>query len=301
VRALVLSALGLAVSACNPDAKTGLGDPCSLDSPCGEGICNLSGAGEPVCIDANGDVDGDGLANKSDFCNQQPGGAFDEDGDGLGDDCDPCPIAPPPTTAEADGDGVDGPCDPDPTVPGNKITLFEGFNSTLPAAWRKEGGTWEARGGEAIFTAADPNAIAILTALLPISSRHLAVQTSYRVDRVDTVATQNLAGVVSIDRRPAGVTTVSCSGSRIGGMDSLDVDSGIANSTKPFTNLFDTAGLYRLAQLIENANGACAMRAPTQDGAVSASTSGEIPTEAGLSARAVSARFQYLLFVQRPN
>jgi hypothetical protein len=300
VRALVFSALGLAVAACSPDA-TGIGDPCNLESPCGEGICNLSGAGAPVCIDENGDIDGDGLPNKSDFCNQQAGGAFDEDGDGLGDECDPCPISPPPKIAETDGDGVDSPCDPDPTLPGNKITLFEGFNSTLPAAWRKEGGTWEARGGEAVFTSTDPNAIAILTATLPISSRHLAVQTSYRVDRVDTAATQNLAGVVSIDRRPAGVTTVSCSGSRIGGMDSLDVDSGIANATKPFTSLFDPAGLYRLAQLIENATGACAMSAPMQDGAVSAATSGELPTEAGLAARAVNARFQYLLFVQRPN
>lgn len=298
--ALGLGALCLAAPGCSPSNGPSLGDECSLDQPCKEGVCNLSGGGgDPVCIEAEGDVDGDGLLNKADFCNQKAGGAFDEDGDGLGDDCDPCPIARPPAQAETDGDGVDTPCDPDPTMAGNKITLFEGFNGTIPATWRNEG-AWQVRGGEAVFTAADPNTVAILTVPLATSSRHLAIQTSYRVNRVDATASQNLAGVVSIDRRPAGVTTVACSGSRIGTMDSLDVTTGVGNATKSFANLFDAAGLYKIAQLIDNATGSCAMSAGSQEGAVTSTTSGEIPTEAGLSARAVDVRFQYLLFVQRP-
>ncbi len=290
-------ALGLAVSACNPVVD----GPCSLDDPCDSGICNLSGPGEPVCIELDGDLDGDGLLNRGDFCNQQPGGAFDEDGDGLGDDCDACPIARPPARPDGDADLVDSPCDPDPTLDGNRITVFEGFNAALPADWRKEGGTWEARGGQAVFTATDPSAVAILTVPLPLSSRHLAVQASYRVSRVDPAASQVHAGLTSIDRRPAGTTEVTCRGSRVGGMDSLVVNSNIDGMAKAFTNLFDPAGLYRIAQLIDNASGACAMRANTQEGGVQATTPGETPTEAGLSARAADVQFQYLLIVQRPN
>jgi hypothetical protein len=300
VRALALTVLGLSVSACDPVVD--IGAPCSLDDPCGEGVCNLSGPGEPVCVESDGDLDGDGLPNKSDFCNQRPGGQFDEDGDALGDDCDPCPIARPSARADTDTDGVDSPCDPDPTLDGNRISLFEAFNNGLPASWRKEGGgTWDARGGEAIFTATDPTMTAILTVPVPLSSRHMAVQASYRIDRVDGAATTNLAGVISIDRRPAGITPVSCSGTRAGGMDSLIVDSTAGTAAKPLANLFDPGGLYRIAQLIDNATGACAMTANTQTGAVSAATTGEAPTEAGLTARAVDAKFQYLLIVQRPN
>ena len=43
------------------------------------------------------------------------------------------------------------------------------------------------------------------------------------------------------------------------------------------------------------------MIASMQEGAVSTNTEGETPTEAGLTARAIDARFQYLMIVQRPN
>ena len=288
------------MSACTSSNGPNLGDTCSLDEPCGQGVCNLSGgAADPVCIESDGDIDGDGLLNKADFCNGKPGGMFDEDGDSLGDECDPCPIARPPAQAETDGDGVDTPCDPDSTTPGNKIILFEGFNGALPTSWVKQG-TWEARGGEAIFTTTDPTTAATLTVPLQSSSRHLAVQASYRINRVDAAASQNFAGVVSDTRLQIGTYPVACNGSRTGGMDSLDVITNVANGTKPFTNLFDTAGLYRMAQLVDNANGACALSTGAEQGAVTATTSGEIPTHAGLTARAVDARFQYLLLVQRP-
>ena len=294
VRAIVLCGL-VGLSACS----TSIGGPCSLDDPCDEGVCNLSGAGEPVCIESDGDLDGDGLPNKRDFCNQEPGGAFDEDGDGLGDQCDRCPIARPPATPDADGDEVDSPCDPDPVLPGDKIAVFEGFNDALPATWRKEG-TWETRGGEAVFTSIDPNMVQSLTTTLPLAARHLAVLGSYRVDRLDPAASQNFAGVTVADRRPAGTSIASCGGSRIGGMDTLLFTSDAGSSTKPFTTLFDPAGLYRVAQRIDNAQGGCAMISDAQSGAVQQMTAGELFAEAGLAARALDVRFQYLLVVQRP-
>ncbi len=298
VRAILLFALGIAASACGSD----IGKPCSLDDPCEDGICNLSGPGEPVCVELDGDLDSDGLPNRSDFCNVAPGGELDEDADGLADDCgDRCPIAR-SSGRDTDNDEVDHPCDPDPTVDGNRITVFEGFNSgALPAGWRAEGGTWEVRGGAAVFTATDPNATAVLTAPLPLSSRHIAVQAAYRIDRLTMAANQHLAGVTSIARLVVNPTTISCSGSRTGGMDALVVTSDSGAGAKPFANLFDPAALYRIAQLIDNATGSCAMDAVTQEGAVTATTPTDAPTEAGLSARAIEGRFPYLLIVQRPN
>ena len=74
-----------------------LGGPCSVAHACGDGaICDLTDPDGPTCIDAAGDVDGDGIPNGNDFCEHAPGGAHDEDTDGIGDDCDPCPIAKPP-------------------------------------------------------------------------------------------------------------------------------------------------------------------------------------------------------------
>jgi hypothetical protein len=298
VRALAIAVLGLAVSACT----SSIGNSCSLDDPCDDGVCNLSGPGAAVCVDADGDVDGDGLPNKRDFCNQQAGGEFDEDGDGLGDACDPCPIARPPASPDRDGDAVDSPCDPDPTVAGDEIKVFEGFNGALPASWRKEGGAWEVRGGEAIFTAADPTTEAILTAPLSVSSRHLALIASYRVDRLDQAATENFAGVTSITRLPLGMSSVTCTSSHMAGADTLNAESTAAGvSSAPFPNLFDPAGLYRIAARIDNAMGGCAIVANALQGATTTTAPTEAPTEAGLTARALTARFQYLLVVQRPN
>src|SRR5438105_2394132 len=71
-----------------------LGAPCSQTHPCGDDeVCDLTDPNGPICIDANGDLDGDGIPNRLDHCNHMPGGEFDEDQDGLGDECDPCPIA----------------------------------------------------------------------------------------------------------------------------------------------------------------------------------------------------------------
>ena len=74
-----------------------LGDTCELRRPraASGGVCDYTAA-VPICIDANADTDGDGIPNALDHCPDGPGGMYDEDGDGIGDECDKCPIAKPP-------------------------------------------------------------------------------------------------------------------------------------------------------------------------------------------------------------
>lgn len=291
---------------CGASLGPGLGEPCTLDSGCGEGVCNLSGT-DAVCIEADGDIDGDGLANDRDFCNQQMGGAFDEDVDGLGDDCDRCPIARPPASPDADGDDVDRPCDPDPTAAGDKIAVFEGFNGPLPAGWRKLGaGSWDVVGGEVRYSGDDLSSPLTpqLTAQLPLLSDHVAVLTAYRVDQIDLASTEHLAGVTLNDNRPSpvGVGPVStCSGRRLGTTDTLFLDTDTNTAITPFTNLFDPAGLYRLANRIDGSSAACALEAGAEQFGVNAATGGQSATEVGMFARAANVRFQYILVVQRPN
>lgn len=291
------AALLFLVGACGAES---VGGPCSLEDPdCGSGVCNLSTAdGKGVCIDAGGDVDGDGIQNDKDFCNMGPGGAYDEDGDYVGDDCDRCPIARPLGTPDSDTDMVDAPCDPDSSVNGDRIVLFEGFNAGMPTGW-KTLGTWEFKGGEVIGTPPDTTMTASLVGPLPLSTTKLAVLGSYRIDRVDTTAPSSYVGVTAIDRRPAGVSAVSCGGQRAGGADSLLLDTDTGAAPKPFTNLFDTASRYRIAEKLEGTSAACSMIADNEQGAVSQNTGGNAPSEGGVFTKGAVARFQYVLVVQR--
>src|SRR5690242_14944580 len=131
-----------------------LGGPCSVAHACGDGaICDLTDPDGPTCIDAAGDVDGDGIPNGNDFCEHAPGGAHDEDADGIGDDCDPCPIAKPPASPDPDGDAVDSPCDPDPHTAGDTILLFDGFADGLGSNWTPTTpASWTAVGGELVVS-----------------------------------------------------------------------------------------------------------------------------------------------------
>ncbi len=291
------AALVLLLGACGAESA---GGPCSLEDPdCGSGVCNLTTSdGNGVCIDSDGDVDGDGLQNSKVFCIQGPGGAFDEDGDLIGDDCDRCPIAPPLGTKDSDTDEVDAPCDPDSAVNGDRVVLFEGFNAGLPANWKSVGG-WEFRGGEVIGTPADGAQLATLTGPLPLVTTKMAVLGSYRVDRVDTTSTSSYVGVTAIDRRPAGVSAISCGGARAGGTDSLLLDTDAGATPKAFANLFDTASRYRVAQKLEGIMAACSMIADNEQGAVAQNTGGNAPSEGGVFTRGATARFQYVLVVQR--
>ncbi len=283
------------LAACGGDGK--VGGTCDGPADCDGNVCDLTDPSGGTCIDKDGDLDNDGIPNTKDFCNHQQGGDFDEDRDGIGDVCDRCPTAPPPESPDADGDEVDSPCDPDPDVGGDRVVVFEGFNAGLPASWKATAG-WQFVGGSAIATAG-PTATESLTTPLPLISQHIAILGQYRIDTVDTQATQSFAGVIGSDKRPAGNTSVQCTGSRSGATDQLVLDTSTNSAAKVFANLFDSASLYRVVIQLDLAQAACAMVADAELGAVQAMTPGEAMTEAGVVARGAIARFDYLLVVQR--
>lgn len=287
--------IALLLSGCGAN----VGGPCSATDPCDDGqVCDFTAEAGPECVDADGDGDKDGLPNSKDFCQHQAGGAYDEDLDGIGDDCDRCPIAPPPAAPDPDGDEVDSPCDPDTSQPGDRIVVFDGFNGgALPANW-KSMGTWTFQGGEAKLVPAQPNDVATLTAPLALVSTKIAILAKYRVDSVTPGATESSAAVIGVDRRPAGVTTISCGGSRIG-TDRLALDTGVSGAIDNMDSLFDPANEYRVALKLEGPSAQCALIAARETGAAQANTNGEAMSEAGLSARGATVRFNYLLAVQR--
>lgn len=276
------------------------GDPCSATERCSAGqICDMTDPGGPACLDGSGDLDGDGIPNDKDFCEHMAGGAFDEDGDGIGDECDPCPIAKPPATPETDGDGVDSPCDPNPTMPGDKIVLFNGFNAPLPATWTASA-AWQIRGGEAIMTPTDVTATEELSSPLGGAlSSHTVIFTAYRIDGVATGATDADAAVIGINRLPMGNATAECGGARAGSSDFLRLQTDAGSDSKAFMNLFDPAGLYRVVEQLDGTTANCALVANNDAGAVQTMISGNPMTEAGVFARGATARFAYILVVQR--
>ena len=277
----------------------GTGGPCSSTDLCDDGaVCDFTASAGPICVDGDGDEDGDGLPNSKDFCQHQIGGAFDEDLDGFGDDCDRCPIAPPAATPDTDGDEVDAPCDPDSSQPGDRIVVFDGFNGgALPANWKATAG-WTFQGGEAKVTPATPTEVATLTAPLSLVSTKTAILAKYRVDGVTAGATESAASVIGVDRRPAGATTIICGGSRVG-TDRLVLDTGVSGAIDNMDALFDPASEYRVALKLEGAMAQCALIASRDTGAAQAMSNGEAMSEAGVSARGATIRFSYLLAVQR--
>src|SRR5689334_12121302 len=236
----------LAVAACG---GTQPGDPCSQKAPCDNGqVCDMTAPGGPECLDAGGDLDGDGIPNDKDFCEHLAGGAFDEDGDGIGDECDACPIAPPPARPDPDGDAVDSPCDPDPRTAGDKIVLFNGFNAALPASWTATA-AWKVQGGEAIMTPVTIDTVEALSAPLTQQSSHTVIFASYRIDRVAGATAD--AGVAGVDRLPLGTTAMTCGATRSGSIDQLRVATNASSNTRLAMNLFDPAGLYQLTEQLE--------------------------------------------------
>jgi hypothetical protein len=298
----ILSALWAGVTACGATTTTThIGGPCDSSNKCADGqICDRTNPGGQICIDANGDNDGDGIPNGKDFCEHMMGGANDEDGDGIGDECDACPIAPPPSRPDSDGDAVDSPCDPDTRTPGDKILLFNGFNAGVANA----GADWKFQNGEAIVTPSGPGVEEELKLPLATATNHISIYAAYRIDGVAGAATQADAAVASATQGlPMGTSRVQCGGSRSSGSDAIllksDSDGTSNQSTKPVTNVFNSAIGYRLEQQLDGANATCALAGDSEanSGAIQLTTDGNTPNQISLYARGATVRFSYILAV----
>jgi len=299
----MLSALCATLAACGTSntPTTRIGGPCDASNKCDDGqICDRTAPGGQVCVDAAGDMDGDGIPNGKDFCEHMAGGANDEDGDGIGDDCDSCPIAAPTGQTESDGDAVTSPCDPDTRTPGDRIILFNGFNAAVAGA----GANWKFQNGEAVVTPTDPTTVEQLVIPVVATSPHLAVFAAYQIDSAATVATTADAGVGSKTVLPLGTTLIQCGGSRAAGTDQVllfqaDTSGGTTQSTKPITTAFDTAATYRVVEQIDGATTNCAVAGAgmANSDAAQLSTDGSTPTNVVLYARGTTVRFSYILVV----
>ena len=298
----------LALPACG--AQTGgptLGGPCDADSPCNSGeVCDFTAQDGPICITGEGDLDGDGIPNAMDFCEHAMGGASDEDRDGIGDDCDHCPIAAPRATADPDGDNVDSPCDPDPHEAGDEILLFESFSeSALDTRWKATTPTvWKVQGGEVIATATAAGPQDYLTTLV-VGKSNISIEASYRVDRVDTGAspTQHIVALYMSDPRPAGVANMSCGVTMAeGGPGELVLVETNQNAMNQLAKAaaFDSASLYRAGGYVSGNSAACSVLGNnTPLGTVQATITPDQLSSISLTAKAVTARFQYVLVVGR--
>jgi hypothetical protein len=174
VRTAVAAVAIVAIGACYT-ATPPAGAPCDDTNPCPTGQSCVAGrcAGQRPMTDApegDGtmldmgmptptDLDGDGIPNTSDNCpNYANANQGNEDGDPLGDPCDPCPIDPASPPVDPDNDMVSDSCDPRPTMPGDMITLFEGFHAGVPATWQVIG-TSAPAGDDVTLSSADRGAL----------------------------------------------------------------------------------------------------------------------------------------------
>jgi hypothetical protein len=302
--AAISSTLWLTLAACTSGPATHAGGPCLANRTCADGqVCDQTDPGGPVCLDENGDIDGDGIPNGKDFCEHLAGGDHDEDLDGIGDECDACPIAKPPGQAEPDMDGVDSPCDPDPRTPGDKIILFNGFNAPVAGA----SAAWKFQGGEAIVTPTAADSVEELTIPLARATNHMAILAGYRVDGITPGAIAADVAVISKTLLPLGKSQIQCGASRAGSADSILVQTSMNDSLTGEAamsvtgNAFNSASQYRVVEQINGATTNCALAGDTKDnsGAIMLASDGSAPTQAILHVRGATVRFAYILVVAR--
>jgi hypothetical protein len=302
---IVVTLLGsLALASCSASVDD-VGGTCSATDPCGDSsVCDFTAEGGPVCISKSGDIDNDGLANDQDFCHHQMGGAYDEDGDGIGDDCDRCPIAAPRPDPDSDNDMVDAPCDPEPSMDGNEILLFDGFQggainarweATTPSAWRSPG-------GEMIADLSTVGTQEYMATTI-VGKNTMAMEVSFRVDKVEASATRHLVGIYAHDPRPAGVAQAACYVTKADPMPTNElvvVETNAGSMNMPSSNLFDSANLYRAGLRVAGTAAGCSVLTNGNPlGIVQAAITPDQLTEIALTAHAASVRYQYIIIVGR--
>jgi hypothetical protein len=299
MRALLVG-VTLAALGCGSDSGADDG-PCSLTDPCSDGaVCDMTDPAGPICIPADGDLDGDGLTNDHDFCNHQEGGQYDEDQDGIGDDCDRCPIAAPRSAPDSDNDGVDAPCDPEPGADGDSILLFDGFNSLDPKWTPSTDGLWSVIGGEMIADLSTDGDQQYLKMGI-VGMNALALEASFRVDALETSNVRHLVGVTAVDPRPAGVSQVACYVTTADvdpGTELVVVETNMGMMSQAGTDAFESANLDRAGTYVSGTKAGCSVLTNgTPLGAVQANITPDQLSQIALTAQAVTVRYQYVIAV----
>ncbi len=305
--ATALALIPVLAAGCSDDSSGGAGgdvsDACSLTAPCNaSAVCDYHADGGPACISKDGDLDGDGLTNDRDYCHHQMGGQYDEDSDGMGDDCDRCPISRPRDTPDSDADMLDAPCDPNPSSDGDMLLLFDGFQTLDPRWTGTTPSAWEIRGGELLVSLSSiPTQEFFKTSV--VGKNSIAVEASFRVDKVESSASRHVVGVTASDPRPAGVASMACYVTRASvgpGGDLVVVETNQSAMNQPTADAFNGANLYRAGGRVSASTAGCSVVTnDTAVGTVQTSITPDQLSQVSLTAHAATVRFQYVIVVGR--
>jgi Thrombospondin type 3 repeat len=286
------------------------GVPCDpIDPHCPSGQMCVSRGGEFVCDNEPGgvatdastdtsspnDVDGDGVVNASDNCPMiANANQANEDNDATGDVCDNCPPFP-STGVDADGDGVGDVCDPHLLIPGDSITLFEGFaGTTLPAGWMATG-TWTVAMGS-LFSMAKANDLSTL--VIPYTSTpHQTISAFATI----TALENQTGGSIGVVDRFDGNQGLHCGGGRAGGdlFGLINAANGVFQDSKPHP--FEVATLYRITfERTDKTYGCSTIQTNGNTVQTGTDFDSTIGTNIGFRNRTASAIFPWIMVVKSP-
>jgi hypothetical protein len=296
----------LLLVACGSEESGAPGDACKADLSCGgDLVCNFQAA-TPICLDADLDEDGDGMANKVDLCPATAGGSnHDEDGDKQGDSCDLCPIeAARGIVKDDDGDKLGGGCDPDDKSPGDKVVFFDGFGTDTLANWKLDDATHFSVSNDLLkvtVSAADPEASAVHS--LPAIAETTTSFVGFRV--VDAApagvdgASRDVATTLFSDI-PMGGSRARCGSNLTSQASALRLTTDQGDVNEPFPGLFELGRTYRLLLQTSGGQAACVQTlGPVAKSAVG-SVSSDFKTAVSVVQRSVAADYEYVLVVQSP-
>jgi hypothetical protein len=217
-----------------------------------------------------------------------------EDNDLTGDVCDNCPPFP-SNGADADNDGVGDACDPNLLIPGDSITLFEGFSGgSIPTGWTAVG-TWMVADGN-LVSLADGGVLSTLV----IPYAHTPRQTISAFATIIAL-TSDVGGSIGVADRFDGTQGLHCGGGRTGGdiFGLINAANGVPQDVKPHP--FAVGTLYRITATRADNNHECTTvqangnTVTTQTQFASANGS-----NIGFRNRTASAAFPWIMVVKSP-
>jgi hypothetical protein len=254
------------------------------------------------------DFDDDGVLNAADNCPDVANmDQFNEDRDVRGDACDPCPqLSAEAADVDTDADKVGDGCDPHPDVVGDKLVYWNGFHvpgAALPTELSMVHGSgqrWTIAGDHLVFTRSgdDWNIPAFETgAVNHTTDATFEITATY--NSIGAAAAGVAADIASNDDDVFECQARTDSPRREmwywNGRGPGGVWTELDTSTTPTPN-----GIYRIVLRRNPADMACTT---TRDGstvALATTRPSALRTRAGLFARNVDVRYQYLAIYTSP-